>query len=276
MTTEPIRIAAFDIDGTLFRWSFLIEIVERLVRVGKISEEAYENARLLKQKWRRRETSFADYSNAIIAIVEGRAMRTVKCSDLVEVAKDVVDEHGRNIYVFTRELLAVVRDHGYRTVAISGSVREAVDLFAKMWGIDDVLATELEHDDAAEFFTGRVYATPVHDKAEALHQYMLRLHAPAFIEIAVGDTRSDLGMLRMAKWPIAFNPDHALKAHARTHGLVCVTERKDAVTILSAPGQGQRKIVPRFFSEASVANVLPRDVGMELKARLHKLGYEHL
>lgn len=274
MTKEPIRVAAFDIDGTLFRWSFLIEIVERLVREGIISPAAYEPVRELKHRWRCREIPYTEYLMAIVHIVEGKAMRTVTRRDLTDVARAIVDEHGRNVYVFTRELLQVARDAGYRTVAISGSVKEAVDLFAKLWGMDDVIATELEYD-AEERYTGKVFQTPVHDKALALQAYLRRLHEPVTLAIAVGDTNSDLSMLRMAEFPIAFNPESLLKEHARGHGITCVTERKDAITVLSAPGTRGRG-TPRFFSEKSLINVLPREIGSELKAKLHALGYEHL
>ncbi len=270
-----MKVAAFDIDGTLFRWSFLIEIVERLVKEGKIAAEAYEPAHALKMQWRRREVAYTDYLAVIIEIVDGKAMRTVSRDDLTAVAKTVVDEHGRNVYVFTRELLRVVQEAGYRTIAISGSVKEAVDLFAEMWGIDDVLATELEHD-AEGFYTGKVFYTPVHKKGEALYTFLSREAGSSNLDIAVGDTSSDLPMLRMAKYPIAFNPENRLKAHGRAHGLVCVTERKDTITVLSAPGEGQARHTPRRFSEKSLANILPRDIGLELKARLYKLGYEHI
>lgn len=273
--TDQIKVAAFDIDGTLFRWSFLIEIVERLVARGSISPEAYSSAQEFKLQWRNREVSYIAYLDAIVKIVESKAMKTVSRAALLEVARAVVNEHGGNVYVFTRELLRVVREAGYRTVAISGSVKEAVDLFAELWKIDDVLATELEYDEH-EFYTGKVFSTPVHGKGEALRKYFIRLRQPAVLMIAAGDTSSDLSMLRMAKYPIAFNPDGKLKAHARSHGLVCVTERKDSITVFSAPGEGQRKRVPRYFSEMSIASVLPPDIGWALKVRLDALEYKHI
>jgi phosphoserine phosphatase len=168
-----------------------------------------------------------------------------------------------------------VKSLGYRTVAISGSVKEAVDLFADMWKIDDVLATELEYDDEG-FYTGNVLSTPVHNKDETIRRYLAELGGDARLVIATGDTMSDRGMLRLAEYPIAFNPEQALKLYARAQGLVCVTERKDCITVLGSPGEGQRHIVPRFFSEASLANILPYDVGRVLQKRLYDLGIEHI
>ena len=275
MQNEPVKVAAFDIDGTLFRWSFSIEIVERLVKDGLISSETYDPVRALKRQWRCREISYIAYLAAIVNILEGKAMRAVSHRDIAEVARSVVEEHGRNVYVFTRELLLVVKEAGYRTVAISGSMKEAVNIFAEIWGIDDVLATELEYDSNG-LYTGNVFSSPVHEKAKALSAFLKRLHTPVDLVIAVGDTISDLTMLRMSDFPIAFNPENALKEHSRTHGLTCVTERKDAITVLSAPGQGSGRRTPRFFSEKSLVNVFPREIGMELKARLRSLGYEHL
>ena len=269
------KLAVFDIDGTLFRWSFFIDIVERLVKNGIVVSEAYTEASLLKRQWRNREVTYTAYLGAIIKLVEGKAMRGVAREDLMREAQTLITERASSVYVFTRELLRTVQEAGYQTLAISGSMKEVVDLFARAWSIDHVLATELEYD-AEQMYTGKVFYTPVHNKGEALRTFVTRCMPSASIEIVVGDTMSDLSMLRLAKHPIAFNPENRLKTHGRAHGLICVTERKDTITVLSAPGEGNGRYTPRFFSETSLVNILPDDIGWKLKSRLYKLGFEHI
>lgn len=270
----PIKVAAFDVDGTLVRWSLLLELIERLADAGRIPESAFAEARELKACWRRRESGFREYTAAIIAVLESDAMRTVHRDELLKFARDILAEQGMNVYVFTRELLAVVKERGYRTVAISGSTKEAVEPFAHMWGIDDVIATELRYDENG-FYTGEVLSSPIDDKRSSLKSYLRGLPGPAKLVIAVGDTMPDRDMLRLSQHPIAFNPERTLKKYARTHGLPCVIERKDSITALCVHGCEERK-VPRFFSEASLVNLLPDDVGGRLWRRLTDLGFEPL
>lgn len=274
MEQECVKVVAFDIDGTLFRWSFLIEIVERLVKLGKISGNAYASAHALKREWRARQVPFSLYVGAIVDILESKAMIAVSRRDMTTVAREVIDERGQNIYVFTRELLKVVGDYGYKTVAISGSVKEVVNLFAALWGIHDVLATELEYNERG-LYTGTVSSTPVHAKDRALTTYLQNSVVPTELLIAVGDTSSDLPMLRMAKYPIAFNPEEALKAQARREGIVCVTERKDTITALSTFKEDPALPDHRLFFERSLVDVLPPLIGAELRARLFAIGYTH-
>ncbi|MEK9176835.1 MAG: hypothetical protein AAB923_00910, partial [Patescibacteria group bacterium] len=47
--------------------------------------------------------------------------------------------------------------------------------------------------------------------------------------VAVGDTESEIPMLRLVERPIAFNPNRKLFAYAKRRGWEIVVERKDVV-----------------------------------------------
>ena len=55
-------VAFFDIDGTVFRSSLLIELVERLLDSGIFPKEAREEFDELERYWRDREGSYEEQS----------------------------------------------------------------------------------------------------------------------------------------------------------------------------------------------------------------------
>src|SRR5262245_10122897 len=60
------RVAIFDVDGTIFRSSLLIAIVERLILVGAFPEKVRDEYEKQKQKWIDREGDYDEYIMAVV------------------------------------------------------------------------------------------------------------------------------------------------------------------------------------------------------------------
>ncbi|MFP4617039.1 MAG: HAD-IB family hydrolase, partial [Candidatus Paceibacterota bacterium] len=61
MKNKQQKVAIFDIDGTLFRSSLLIELVEKLMEEKILPEDSYQGFNKEKQEWMERKGSYENY-----------------------------------------------------------------------------------------------------------------------------------------------------------------------------------------------------------------------
>lgn len=222
------KIAVFDIDGTIFRSSLLIEVVNALIHEKIFPAQAisiYEGAH---RKWLERKGDYDEYIHGVIRAFE-RNIKGVAEADFMRVASLAVSANQNRVYRYTRDLVKTLAKKKYYLLAISHSPKMIVDAFAKRLGFSKVygLMYEIEKGDQ---FTGRVlYADVVFDKASILRRAIMKENLTLKGSIGVGDTESDISFLKMVERPICFNPNQKLYAHAKRAGWEVVVERKDMV-----------------------------------------------
>ena len=68
MSNQPRKFATFDVDGTIFRSSLLIELVEELVEAGLFPIEARTDYRSPFHRWLDREDSYEKYIEAVVSV----------------------------------------------------------------------------------------------------------------------------------------------------------------------------------------------------------------
>src|SRR3990167_8154837 len=80
------KLAIFDVDGTIFRWSLFIEIVEGLIEKGYFPQKAFQeiNARYLQ--WMDRKIHYNIYLEQVIQTYY-KYLKGCKYSDVEEVAR---------------------------------------------------------------------------------------------------------------------------------------------------------------------------------------------
>lgn len=227
------KVAVFDIDGTIFRSSLLVEMIESLIAEGVFPKEAKNHYADSWKKWQARagtaKSGFSYYeyiSNVIFSY--RKYLKGARRADIWRVAEKVVDFHKVRLYRFTRDLVkALGRTHFL--LAISHSPYEAVAPFAKSLGFDKVYAQVYEVDKRVRF-TGKVlYEDIIFNKAKVLRRALAKENLTLEGSVGVGDTESDIPFLKMVAWPIAFNPSGKLYRHAKKHGWEVVVERKDVI-----------------------------------------------
>src|SRR3989338_6556480 len=99
------KVAVFDVDGTIFRSSLLIQLVDKLIEKEAFPKDAahvYESART---KWLDREGDYEEYIQAVIAAFQ-KHLRGVHYSALAHAAEEVVDVQWKRVYRYTRDLLS--------------------------------------------------------------------------------------------------------------------------------------------------------------------------
>lgn len=221
-TKKPI--AVFDIDGTIFRSSLLVEITKALIDIGVFPPKASQIYLADYRAWRNRTGLYETYLDKVITSFE-QNVKGVRVDILEAISSVVIDNLSLETYRYTREFIKQLgRTHFL--VAISGSPDVLVSLFSKKYGFDDFAATTYKTQD--EIYI-EIDQKGHQDKDKSVKR-MLKKHSLSLAgSVGVGDTESDIAFLEIVGRPIAFNPNQKLLSSAATRGWQIVVERKDVV-----------------------------------------------
>lgn len=221
------KFAVFDIDGTLIRWQLYHAVVDKLAKQGKLGPNAHKTIQTARMRWKNRESDygFHEYESEIITHFE-QALETLSPEIFNHAVEDVIEEHKRQVYVFTRNLLSRLKKEGYILIAISGSQQQLVEKIATFYGFNICLGTNYATDSGK--FTGeKVF--PAHNKKMALQKIIKDNQLEVAGSYAIGDSKSDSVMLEMVENPIAFNPDVQLYEISIKNRWPIVIERKNVI-----------------------------------------------
>lgn len=222
------KAAFFDIDGTLFRSSLFVELTETCIREGIFPKGARSGYEKEFEAWVNREGSYESYINAMI-LVFNEHIRGVFYGDFADVGRAIVAKQGKQIYTYTRDLVADLRSKGYFIVAISQSPKTILDEFCRTHGFDKVYGRVYELG-PRDLFTGVVTELDfIVDKAKVVDRVLEKEGLSREGSIGVGDTEGDIPLLESVETPICFNPNMTLYQYAQKKKWPVVVERKNVV-----------------------------------------------
>jgi HAD superfamily hydrolase (TIGR01490 family) len=225
-------VAFFDIDGTLFRSSLLVELVDEMITVGLFPAVARVEFSAAYTAWQAREGTYEAYIasiiNTFLTYIKG-----VYYGDFADVGHRIVAEKGKHVYKFTRDYIQELKEDGYTVIAISQSPKTILDDFCRDYGFDKVYGRMYELG-PQNCFTGEVLDEHlIENKANIVRRVFERhLEFTPVGSIAVGDTDGDIPLLESVDRPTCFNPNQVLFNHAKRQGWDVVVERKDVVYYL--------------------------------------------
>lgn len=221
------KFAVFDIDGTLIRWQLYHAIADNLVKLGFIAPVKFQAIKDARMLWKRRQSSesFKEYEAQLIELYQS-ILAEISVEQFELAAQAVFEEYKDQVYAYTRDLLKQLKTEGYLLFAISGSQTQIISKMAKYYGFDDFVAREDAHKNNR--FTGES-STPIFNKDQVLQGLVAKHHAGFKDSIAVGDSSTDIKMLKIVERPIAFNPEFALFNHAKARNWKIVIERKNMI-----------------------------------------------
>lgn len=219
--------AVFDIDGTLFRSSLIIEFVEEAIVSGIFTDSVREEYQETHTAWkqRRHHNAYEEYIDSVVAAFL-RNIAGKEEGEVAHISRRLVERTHQETYVYTRELVHKLRETHF-VIAISGSNVELVEPFVKNYGFNIWRGSELEVVDG--HYTGRDAKKGLSNKDITLKNIVSDNNLSYEGSVAVGDTAPDIPMLELAETAIAFNPSHNLFEHAKMAGWKIVVERKNTI-----------------------------------------------
>lgn len=222
------KFAIFDIDGTIFRSSLLIELVDAFIQENIFNREVIDIYKEAYKKWNEREGSYEEYIYAVVAAFN-QNLKGVKYEDFDRVTKRIIADNHNKVYRYTRDLVKELKEKNYFLLAISNSPKEIVEEFCKTLGFDKIYGRVYEVDRDGKFTGQGLYEDKISDKAIILKHVIEKEGLIIDDSMGVGDTESDISFLDMVKIPICFNPNKNLYDAAKSKGWKIVVERKDVI-----------------------------------------------
>lgn len=222
------KVAVFDVDGTLFRSSLLIEVVDSLIQEGIFPLKAQQEYDRAFQAWLDRKGSYEDYIRDVI-VVFSKYLKGVPYAEFLRVADRTALIYQNRLYRFTRDLVRDLKKKNYYLLAISHSPKTILDGFCKELGFDKVYG-HIYESDTQEIMTGKIlYDELMSDKGKVLERAIEKENLTLSGSVGVGDSEGDISFLKMVDRPICFNPNKKLYAYAKRAGWRIIVERKDVI-----------------------------------------------
>lgn len=234
--------AFFDIDGTLYRNSLMIEHFKKLLKYEVFDPIIWHSD--VKQKfheWVNREGDYDNYMEEL-ASVYVESLKGLNKDEYDFIAKQVINLCGDKVYSYTRDRIKWHQDQGHLVLFISGSPDYLVGKMADKYQATDFRATKYLTNHQNNF-TGQV--VPMWD-SNSKNKAILELQETYNIDLkasyAYGDTHGDITMLRMVDHPIAINPSYELIKSIRSDDILnrkvdVIIERKNVIYKINADTQ---------------------------------------
>ncbi|MCK5589325.1 MAG: HAD-IB family hydrolase [Candidatus Pacebacteria bacterium] len=222
------KFAVFDIDGTIFRSSLFIEVMEELIKEGIFPLETKKEYNKKYEKWQNRDGGYSEYVDAMVKAFF-KYIKGVNYDEYMKIVSAVVKKQQKQTYKYTRNLIKKLKKDGYFLIAISLSQKDILDIFCPFLGFDKIFGTEFEVDKNNEFTGVVINKEILNSKAHILKKFILEENLNIKDSIAVGDTESDIPMFEIVENPICFNPNFNLYKEAKKNNWKIVVERKDVI-----------------------------------------------
>jgi len=231
--------AFFDIDGTLYRNSLMIEHFKKLMKYEVINPALWHTkVRKTYENWEKRRGNYDDYLLELAEVYIDSLKGLDK--DMLEfITNQVIDLKGDNVYVYTRERIAWHKTMGHKILFISGSPSFLVRKMAERYEIDDFKASVYETD-SENRFTGEIKQMwDSENKKKAMSAFVSKYDIDLDKSYSYGDTAGDISMFEMTGHPVAINPTKELLLGIKarkdlSERMKIIVERKDIIYHLDA------------------------------------------
>ena len=222
------RVAVYDVDGTIFRSSLLIQLVEMLIEKGIFPQTARASYARDHERWLNREGDYEAYIDAVVRAFR-KNLKGVHYGVFADAAAEMVTRQWKHDYRYTRDLIKDLKNRGYYLLAVSHSPKTVLDKFCPHLGFDKAYGIVYEIG-SSDCFTGNVLDEHlILNKAAILKRAIEKENLTLTYSVGVGDTESDVSFLEMVDKPICFNPNQKLYRYAKRMEWEVVVERKDVI-----------------------------------------------
>lgn len=226
--------AFFDIDGTIFRNSLMIEHFIKLINFEVIDPEIwYTKVKKVYDEWEKRHGDFEQYLETLAGVYLEN-LKGVNKLYIEFIADHVINVNGDMVYKYSRNQIKWHKDQGHKVFFISGSPDFLVSKMAEKYGATEFRGTLYKVDEDNKFTGEIVKMWNSESKKRVLKELIQKYDVDLENSYAYGDTTGDLSMLRMMGNPIAINPNRLLLESIRedkelSERAIIIVERKDVI-----------------------------------------------
>lgn len=202
--------AFFDIDGTIFRNSLMIEHFKKLISFEVIDPAIwYTKVKKVYQEWESRYGDFEQYLE-VLAEVYLDELKGVKKDYIEYIAAHVINVNGDMVYKYSRDRIEWHKKQGHKVFFISGSPDFLVSKMAEKYGVTEYRGSLYKVDDN-NLFTGEIVRMwDSVSKQRVIDELIEKYQVDLKKSFAYGDTTGDFSMLKMMGNPVAINPNKEL------------------------------------------------------------------
>ncbi len=201
-----MKAAFFDIDGTLYRDSLMIEHFKKLIRYEVVDPLVWHGStKRTFHDWDKRQGNYDDYLLDLYEIYVD-SMKGLNKEHVEFISEQVIKLKGDRVYKYTRERIKWHLREGHKVIFISGSPDFLVSKMAKKYNASDFCGSKYLTD-GNNNFTGEV--VPMWDsksKQNAIGDFVKKYNLDLDKCYAYGDTHGDVTMFKAVGHPIAINP----------------------------------------------------------------------
>jgi HAD superfamily hydrolase (TIGR01490 family) len=226
--------AFFDIDGTLYRDSLMIEHFKKLLKYEVFDPNIWHShVKKAYDKWAVRRGNYDDY---MLELAETyiESLKGMNLEQISFISDQVIKLKGDSVYSYTRDRINYHFKNNHKIFFISGSPDFLVEKMAQKYGATDFKATQYITD-ANKKFTGEVIQMwDSESKNSAIKKIVKDYDIDLSKSYAYGDTNGDFSMLKQVRYPIAINPTKELINKIKSDKELSkiakiIVERKDVI-----------------------------------------------
>lgn len=231
--------AFFDIDGTIFRNSLMIEHFQKLMAFEVIDPEIwYTRVKKVYLEWERRYGDFEEYLE-ILARVYLEELKGIDKSYIEYIASHVIKQNGDMVYKFSRNQIQWHKEQNHKIFFISGSPDFLVTKMAERYEATAYRGSEYMVDEENRFTGELVPMWDSKSKQKVIDELIEEYDVDLPRSYAYGDTTGDFSMLKMVGNPISINPNKELLLEIRQDAdlmekATIIVERKNVIYKVNA------------------------------------------
>ncbi|WP_373370293.1 HAD family hydrolase [Irregularibacter muris] len=226
--------AFFDVDGTLYRDSLMIEHFKKLIKYEVLDPIIWHGrARRTFEDWDKRHGNYEDYLLEVSKIYLD-SMKGLNKDYLDFITNQVIKLKGERVYRFTRNRILYHHEQNHLVFFISGAPDFLLSKMAEKYEVKYFKGTEYLLDENNNF-TGEIRQMwDSRSKTKAIKDFISLYDIDMKKSYAYGDTHGDYDMLKMVGNPVAINPVRELvmdiqKDRELQQKISLIVERKDVI-----------------------------------------------
>lgn len=224
----------FDIDGTLYRNSLMIEHFKKLLKYEVIDPALwYGHAKHTYEDWEKRRGNYDDYLLELAEIYID-SLKGLDQNHLDFINNQVINLKGDKVYRYTRARIKWHKSQNHKVFFISGSPSYLVKKMAEKYDIEDFRGSEYIIDNNNKFTGEIVQMWDSDSKHKAIMEFVEKYNIDLDKSYSYGDTHGDLSMFKLTGYPVAINPTKELLCSIKSDSdllnrITIIVERKDVI-----------------------------------------------